>query len=1141
MPRSKKIVIATLGDILKAANPHLATSLLAKEFANVADQPFEEWLHKNTCSALDLNSILQVRLMVVSSIKNVQGLRLIYDGRFHNTFSEDFSSFCVIILDWKGRFVRKMNDIGNLTPLRKKKDQKKHIAQPLWQLLNLTEEKPDPQLPEDLMRYLDSVNWKEPTRVHAYFVYYKVNKTPYYGFKFTWGDPFKAKKRIVLEVNTRTDYGITYRFRNNAWQPQRKEPEVPQEKEKYPDPSSMNPFHKNRSSCLKVKRFGLNLAFDLGLLSSDNFSDLSQKLAATAATLVLQCDEHKKPRYVTYVDDCCSFGSEVDIENTANNKALVFFQMVFERMAILTERRRNLLDPLIGRLEKSGAFLGNLYRTCRTHLRNCIPKQTLVLYCNDDTDLRHLMGFLGQEFFKTNPKSRIYLRYNATNDLIALSCSKFEVVNFKHYLDLDCYPTFANLRENAPLPAENMKKRKDVEGDNLTTACSSYGTVLGNCLLESWIKFGKYLQHWFKYEFHSLKFQPLSTLVYNAVQSAVLTSGNCLTQGKEKVKPWYSKILRENLRGGFLFSAVTKFEQGDVISCDSDGQEYTAKSVWEYDVNSSYGWCGSVSQLPGGFCVGYCESLLPEKKGELIKADGLRSNSYEFRATFYTLLNLEKKFPEKKIKSVYSNYHPKGLFAVNKCYIDLAVIFDNSSVALWNFDPAYTHGCPNKCPRLKSYICDLSYEAVRSKTLERDSVINKWIDASDLDITYQVITDCCTPEYSPKLLKKAFFEESRLAHLNQVCPEQTIYTWKEMDAWLTRNQNDQRFTYIAWIEGGLPDHLANDLTPLILHPKEWTRSGQSLESSTKGSHLMLTREYYEFLKTNFKFETLGIKGILFFGKDKMTSEVYKKLTEQRYTTEDKTEVEFLKKVLNLSLGYYAIKAQGSRKKVALIHHYPKKATILSHTIQAEYGAFQCADGQALLVSTVPTIGHSKKNVSQNTNCLSYLPLYAAVIERGKQRLVEFVVFLQKHLHPNKFALIFSNTDSVQFVCSEPNWMDSVKPEQKASFDADMPKLIAREKRPGFFKLEWSAKDNFKYVTAMIQNYSILHANYQGHKWSGINKLRHEEAYEKSCKLLDNVPFEIEQERRVDKIRNLETVTKRIRFNARATPGQKHTV
>ncbi|MBM3938910.1 MAG: hypothetical protein FJ333_09715, partial [Sphingomonadales bacterium] len=377
MSKIKKIVSATLGDIVKAANPDLATSLLANEFADVEDHPFEEWLHKTPCDALILNTMLQTRLLVVSDIKNVQGLRLVYDGRYHDTFGPDFTSLCVILLDWKGRFVGKMTDMDDLSHLRKQRAREsKNLEKPLWQLLNLTEMRPDPQTPEELTLYLDSVEWKEPTRVHAYFVYYTVKSKPHYGSKFTWGDPFKAKNRIVLEINTRSDYGITYRFRTPAWQPQRKEPEEPSKEEEQSLPTNISPFNKNRSSCLKVNRYCLNLASDLGLISSNELSDLSQKLAATTAALVLQCDEHQKPRYVTYVDDCCSFGSPLDVENTKQKDALVFFQMVFERMASLTERRRELLANLIEKLEKSGAFLANLYRTCKTHLRNRITKQT---------------------------------------------------------------------------------------------------------------------------------------------------------------------------------------------------------------------------------------------------------------------------------------------------------------------------------------------------------------------------------------------------------------------------------------------------------------------------------------------------------------------------------------------------------------------------------------------------------------------------------------------------------------------------------------------------------------------------------------------------------------------------------------------
>ncbi len=107
----------------------------------------------------------------------------------------------------------------------------------------------------------------------------------------------------------------------------------------------------------------------------------------------------------------------------------------------------------------------------------------------------------------------------------------------------------------------------------------------------------------------------------------------------------------------------------------------------------------------------------------------VRHKSFEFRAVYYTLANLEPQHAN--IRTVYSNFSPMGLFYVDKYPADLVIVYNDGSVDLYQFDGHYVHGCGQGCAQKKQrYVDGQTHDQVRAKTEKRDTAFEQWIGGS---------------------------------------------------------------------------------------------------------------------------------------------------------------------------------------------------------------------------------------------------------------------------------------------------------------------------------------------------------------------------------------------------------------------------
>ena len=122
-----------------------------------------------------------------------------------------------------------------------------------------------------------------------------------------------------------------------------------------------------------------------------------------------------------------------------------------------------------------------------------------------------------------------------------------------------------------------------------------------------------------------------------------------------------------------------------------------------------------------------------------------------------------------QIRTVYSNFHSAGLFYINNYPLDLAVILENGTMLLFQFDGAYAHGCREGCQLFSSFVRGRKRSELEADTEKRDSVIKLWVKETNklytIQASYSVLNDCHSNNYQMKQLQHAFYSIPMLAKL----------------------------------------------------------------------------------------------------------------------------------------------------------------------------------------------------------------------------------------------------------------------------------------------------------------------------------------------------------------------------------------
>jgi len=905
----------------------------------------------------------------------------------------------------------------------------------------------------------------------------------------------------------------------------------------------------------------------------------------------------------------CFEDSEDDKEDLCEEEAvqntIAFWNRVWDRRnAWGVPTRAQILQPLLTRLERlSTSSNSSPFVRCLKELKKCVSLQYIVFFSTSEDQVHSVKYYLAHYACKVLRRDRgLLLKTSSDNSICALVVpGQVSLFNLQTYADAKEDAEFYGEKLWIPPPVILHKFRNLMHQPPifLSKTDSRVGsavkaTVYSQILLRArmlvfvnlkyWIKFGQDSVSAFGVDVHGNgnAFRSASFLAFESVWTRFAHLGGPLVQGPEKMKPHYNQMLRSAARGGFMFSARKLVE----ANC------HQRRSIMEYDLSSAYGFSASHALMPSGFCTGFLNleeneiepSLLQQgtsrlspllEKTDLVK----RHKTFEFKAVYFTLRNLMSFRSD--ILTVFSNFAPLGLFYLDNYPADLVVVFKNGQIQVYQFDGYFVHGCDSCLPSSSSsslppkFVRGQTHEQVRSKTNQRDQAFINWASLiNDQDpgrVEYFVVSDCHSKGYSTWSLDKAFQTDPILSEL--VSAYKTVSgcgggngRMLTLEAWqkfMKKEENNTSFTCIAWLKGScFSDAAAHSVgNPaaqgcLITFPPpngDSLRSGGChLSTSVTNENVVLIRDYYQYLMSHRNFVATHLEAVLFFKTEPIFNQIYRELTERRRMSCDSNEKNWIKRLVNLSCGFFGFQsksavsgASGGYRNYSIRSRIPRTYNVSSHQIDVQHGFAHLSNTTYYVMSFNSFPNRRQIAVASPTN--NALALFFTVVEMGKLRLVQALQFISKHIPPQNWSLLYSNVDNLIIVLEDANSLDeavclAASSQDYAKYLEEKPFFVAsnsQEVKPGQLKLEWICNSpSWKFITGGIQHYVLREEENGGgstseerrqsllqhQKTAGLNNLSNDRAFEYAYSLMSGSKTQIAvpQDRRVCKLGSMVT-------------------
>ena len=693
-------------------------------------------------------------------------------------------------------------------------------------------------------------------------------------------------------------------------------------------------------------------------------------------------------------------------------------------------------------------------------------------------------------------------------------------------------------------------ERQSCAMDRPTTMLTHFKKTGMKCaqhILQYWANFGLFLLTTFFFDVHGLASLPsASYLAFQCVWTAYTQSAGPLVQGLEKCKAHYEKLLRQESKGGFMFSVEEALNEGDALWADEQVNASRAQSIAEMDIVSAYGYAATKTYMPSGFCTGFGKSH--EHSGNvLFKLDSkARHKSFEFRAVYKVLYDLVK-HEGVVIRSVYSNYSPLGIFCLGSYPVDLAVVTQDGTLLLYQMDGLWAHGCPVCHEKPHLFVHGQTHQQVRQKTDQRDKDIHTWMETVNTTvkhpmIQYTIIYDCHTDGFSPKALDYFFSTVPELSQLVQGYQVTDVFGTmlgtKTFDS-VIANHSNASYTFIAKatvrIQSSASNHTDGPLVVYESRPNKYTK-----QSLAYAGTVVLTRDYYEWLQESFHSVSLdNLEWVLFYKTEPVFNQIYNELTRLRSSSSDPVLVCFLKRMINLSCGFYgAHTSQQDKATYRLVDGLPRDYAFFRHNLNLDYSTVIGQRSYILLeTKTIPKV------VSYRKPSNSAIPMFVTIVEYGKLRLVQILHFLQHHVNPLRFRLLYSNIDNILFALGDANTLEeALEPHRQDSFTTHKDKFMTClqngvvSKNPGMAALEWirDGASGWKFVSIRTQHYCLLVSNPTNggnlHKTSGWANVSSQKAYNLALQMLKGNAVSLNQTRRVNKKFSMDTRNVTFHYN-----------
>jgi hypothetical protein len=353
----------------------------------------------------------------------------------------------------------------------------------------------------------------------------------------------------------------------------------------------------------------------------------------------------------------------------------------------------------------------------------------------------------------------------------------------------------------------------------------------------------------------------------------------------------------------------------------------------------------------------------------------------------------------------------------------------------------------------------------------------------------------------------------------------------------------------------LPTSVQSAVDAALDHEHQGNCCGRSfrtrLNAHTKqtlawSGRVVLTRDYSRWLRRTFgdRLSIDGLEWALFYKTEPAINGIYRQLVELRSTTSDPIMVTFIKRLVNLSCGFYGARAsQINQTTYRLVDRAPRNYAFFRHKMYLE-SSVDLGNQSYFLLETIPW----PKIVPGRPPARSAIAIFLAVVEYGKLRLVQIFHFLRQHLVPGSYRLLYSNIDNlVMALGGEADCFDqAVEPSRRQNYldlksrfllDSSGPdnggghansSSNQATKIPGMAELKWTRYGPeclWRFITVRIQHYCIsvpAQPDLNLHKCSGWSDISSEEAIRFAEDLLKGRQVQVFQNRRVRKMANTKT-------------------
>lgn len=1094
-------------------------TFILKELEVYLDDPLLVLCKKHLYVMFELLKLCQVPLCIIGRKKNAHNVlhACLVDVRHLDTifYKKNVGSLYWIIDMQTGHFVKETTKKEKIPTLNYHYSKQQRLQASIWDILQVDDEtnQPEPQTLKELVFVLEKYNLLTQTNV-----FYCISIIPKQIIPWLINYTDTPNAPICFEAYTKSDLSIGYAFR----QPEKLDLHNLPLFNYEPDPLDEPPDAStaNRRTSVSVKLSGLTLAHSLGFLSKDDLLQINTAMSKCVGSLWLTCDEKRHVRHVLYKD--ASVVESIEITCSSNNVAwnekkwTQLLKTVASRGKIYQQEKASILSELMEKLKVMKSTKHNsLWVTCFQQLQLAIKKFKVFCFCNDDTFLHHLKVPVAG-VYKAPRSKGVYIQMLANHTITALSTSSIVFINLAEYFNhfgkmFDPHQDDDILWKVAHdwLNNGHFKQWKNPEIQHNISFLKHHPKMEGespsyyvlkraerNCIiiLQLWSTLVKYLMQEFTYDLSCQPHLSLSKLSFDIVWQKYAAQAGPLAHAIENIHPFTEYMLRPWCRGGFSYSFESFLERGSAL----DKNKEVAQSIQELDLTSAYGYSGMTMAAAKGFGIAFGSGVKTQK----------RYTTFEYRATMYTIYKLNM-MEGHEIKSVFSNYSPLGLVYIGKHALDLVVVLSNGDVKMYQFDGHFCHGDYRRehqdCPTLPYYANDKSRQECEKKTMERDEAILNWMlqAGSIITCSYDVITDCCDREYFSDNLKKAFFIYHSLAELTSGL--------STLNGTL-QNINYDEVTFLAIVHGKATVNHEGEFGPIFA-----SRDDENNVTVTQG-RLLLTSDYYRYLKNNFGFQVDKIEWIIFYKRCHDMPKVFYKLVQMRQSVEKGSAKDaFLKTIVNYACGYFGLNVSKQGKMSARIaYKLPKRFNIARDHVKF-LGYFNNE-----ILSVVQTYSKTARGM-----CKTPLILFVQIIEFGKQRLNKSIQCLQKHLRPSAMRILYSNVDNLIIALSSDTFYDAIKNQTndgRHQFTKEWLQIFGQG--PGMLKQEWfySSWEPWQFVSpvCMFHVLKTQSENNSRYKSCFVTGLPVSTAFNIAMALLKKQKIQVPQERKVDKILNSDT-------------------